>query len=548
MDKVKKISLILLLWLLTIFFISVVQIRPIPISTNTAIFFQIPVIYWLILMVSPFLLYIIAKDSENPLIPLSCVILYFFLFYSFGLYFLSHPTISDIGSSGQFQSILSSITHIDPKEIDSEIYVSTARYFRWPVFFIFSKIFTSILGIGPIQTLNLGFFSLMLVIPILLPLFYKKTNNVEKISIYFILPALYLVLSWYFINDQFVPQFLGLIYLFSLFGFYIKYMNRKNPLFLLLLIIFYALTVFTHAFIHIFFLVAIIFELYWSEYVEMRKTKFITYGLVIILFAILFPYLDVYYNMATSASGGESWRIFQDLFSQSSSSGVGLQFQFLYHLVPAIYDQFASSITKVMMGAVFSIVVIGFFLYIFKRRKLFNFKRRDLFDISILIGSGSWFLLGLAKLVLGQRALQVAALPLARYFKNPHKLFSHIPKVIVIIILIAPSLFVANDMINSSIQGERLIQDLEENIAGRFMDKHVTNESLILCAQNPYPTGYPSGFRKAKTLEMVDIILNSAKLQKSYMFSNIILPGGSYDSIVYDNKDIEIVILEKEID
>ena len=280
----------------------------------------------------------------------------------------------------------------------------------------------------------------------------------------------------------------------------------------------------------------------------MRKTKFITYGLVIILFAILFPYLDVYYNMATSASGGESWRIFQDLFSQSSSSGVGLQFQFLYHLVPAIYDQFASSITKVMMGAVFSIVVIGFFLYIFKRRKLFNFKRRDLFDISILIGSGSWFLLGLAKLVLGQRALQVAALPLARYFKNPHKLFSHIPKVIVIIILIAPSLFVANDMINSSIQGERLIQDLEENIAGRFMDKHVTNESLILCAQNPYPTGYPSGFRKAKTLEMVDIILNSAKLQKSYMFSNIILPGGSYDSIVYDNKDIEIVILEKEID
>lgn len=541
MDKVKKIALILLIWLLTIFFISVVQIRPISISINAAPFFQIPIFYWLIMLVSPFLLYLIAKDSKNPLVPLLCVILYYFIFYSVGLYFMSHPTISDIGSSGEYQSIISSVTHIDSTEFDSKIFISAARYFQWPIFFIFSKIFTSILGIGPILTLNLGFFSILLILPVLLSLYYKKTKNIENDTIYFILPALYLTLSWHFINDQFVPQFLALIYLFILFGCYLKYANEKNPLFLLLIVIFYALTVFTHSFIFIFFLVAIVFEMFWSEYVEMKRSKVISYGLIIIFFAMLFPYMGNFYSMATTAIGGESWRIVQNIFSQSTSSGTGIPVHILYNLVPRIYDLFASSITKILMALTLSSVAIGAFFYLLKKRVSF--------DINILIGSASWFVLGLSNLVLGQRALQVAALPLAKYFKQNHKLFSYISKGVVVAILISPSLFVANDMINSSIQGDRLIQDFKENIAGRFMDNHLTNKSIVLSAQNPYPTGYPSGFRKSGgsgyELEKVNIILNSVKLRKRFIYFNISLPGGPYDSIVYDSRDIEISYLKK---
>ena len=176
MDKVKKIALILLIWLLTIFFISVLQSQPISILQNTASLFQIPVIFWLVMLISPFLLYIIAKDSKNPLVPLACVILYYFLFFSFGLYFMSHPTISDIETSATFQAVLPSITHIGPQEIN------IIGYLKWPIFFIFSKIFTSILGIGPIQTINLGFYSLLLILPVLHSLFYKRTKNVENIS------------------------------------------------------------------------------------------------------------------------------------------------------------------------------------------------------------------------------------------------------------------------------------------------------------------------------------------------------------------------------
>jgi len=80
------------------------------------------------------------------------------------------------------------------------------------------------------------------------------------------------------------------------------------------------------------------------------------------------------------------------------------------------------------------------------------------------------------------------------------------------------------------------------------MDKHITNESTILTAQNPYPTGYPSGFREFtgtfEKWEMLDIILDSPKLQKNFMYLNVPLPRSQHDFVVYDNKDIEIILLQ----
>jgi len=196
-----------------------------------------------------------------------------------------------------------------------------------------------------------------------------------------------------------------------------------------------------------------------------------------------------------------------------------------------------------MLAALF-IVAIGFLFYFVKKRKLF--------DLNLLIASASWFVLGLTNLVLGQRALQVAMLPLARHFKYPNKLFSYLSKIVVVIILIAPSLYVANNMINSSIVGETYILDPEENLLGRFAENHTTNETVIFKALNPYPTSLhlsTSGRKKARKAferpyawEMIDIVLNSPKLQQKLMYFNITLPRDIYDSVVYDNKDIKMIV------
>jgi hypothetical protein len=543
MKKIKKIALILLIWIITIFFISVIQNNPISLSINEASFFQIPIIFWLVILISPFLLYIIAKDSRNPLVPQFCVILYFFFFYSYGLYFLFHPTITDISSNGLVHTILPTTSHIDPQEINSGQYLGIAQYFKWPVFFIFSKIFALVLNIGTVQTINLGFFSLLLISPFLLSLFYKNSiNKLDNTTLYFIIPALYLTLGWHFINDQFVPQFLALVFLFILFGSYVSYRKSKNPLFLILIIIYYILTVYTHAFIFIFFLITIIFEIYWSEYVESKRAKFISYGLIIIFFGILYPYISLYYSLITKGSGGESWRLFQRFFSERTSVGTGIQVQNLYNLVPKIFDQLITESTRVAIVLVIAIVAIGFILNLYKKK--------ELLDLSILISSASWFILGLANLVLGQRAIQIASLSLAKNFKSHHKSFSHISKIIIILIIfIAPLLFIANNMINSSISGEELIQDPEENIAGRFIDRYASNKSILLSAHNAFPTGYPSGLQKFRgsysEARNADLILNSPKLQKTYIYHDITFPRNLYDSILYDNADIEIIFLQK---
>jgi len=541
MNNVKKVALILLIWLFATFFISVVQTSPITISLTTASFFQIPVIFWLVILVSPFLLYIIAKNSKNPLVPLLCVTLYFFLFYSYGLYFMSHPTTTDVVNAVRFQDVLSSITHIGVKEINIE------NYFLFPIYFIYSKILTSILGIGPFQTLNLGFFSLLLTVPVYLSLFYKRNHNIEHTSIYFITPALYLTLSWYFINDQYVPQFLGLVYLFILFGLYVKYQKERNPLFILLMVIFYALAVFTHPFVHIFFLIMIILEIPLSKFFGKGKQRTFTPGIIISFFAILVPYIGVYFLMLGNPTS-ETWWLFQRIVSERGTIVHGVKTQPLFNLIPRIYDQVLSPITKYVLFAAIFILAIGFLFYFFKKRKLF--------DLNLFIASSSWFVLGLTNLVLGQRALQIAMLPLARHFKYHHKLFSHLSKIIVVIILIAPSLYIANNMVNSSISGDIYIMDSRENLLGRFVEKHVTNETVILKSLNPYPTSLylsESGkkeYRKAfggqygYEWKMIDIVLDTPKLQKKLMYLNITLPREFYDSVVYDNEDLEMIVYQ----
>jgi hypothetical protein len=268
----------------------------------------------------------------------------------------------------------------------------------------------------------------------------------------------------------------------------------------------------------------------------MKKIKFISYGLLIIFFAILYPYLSHFYEMAILNVGGESWTVFQSFLSQKNIFIPAYQLQSLL-----ILDQILASVTRAILVAVIVIVAIGLLLYIIKEK--------EMFDLSILIGSASWFALGLANLVLGQRALQVAALPLSRHFNHSNKIFSYLSKVIIVLILIAPSLFVANVIINHSLDGGRLIQDYEENIAGRFMDNNIINTSNTLNAQNPYPTGYPSGFRRygienflkpEDEQEKIDFILDSPKLQKLLRVNGVSIPEDTYTSVVYHNRDIRI--------
>jgi len=549
MYRIKKLVLISLINLLLILlFISIIQVRPISISTTSAPFFQLPMVFWIIMIVSPSLLYVVAKDSKNPIIPVACAVLYYFLFYSYGLYFMSHPTISDVGSSARFQEVLPSILHIK----------SQLKYFTWPVYFVFSKVFSSVLGIGPVTTINMGFFSLLLIIPLFISLFYKNAPSLKSNIKYFILPALYLSLSFNFINAQFVPQFLGLIYLLMLLGCYVR---RENKKYFIFLIIFLILCVLTHAFMFVFFLAGVAIEKLIISYKNKKykeggiktmlvsgKTLLISYFTIAIMAAIIilkFDVLSYYFHRIISTAGqwkGETWSIFYYIMGGRYNYWAGGEVYPLYNLVPRIYDQIFSIATKYLVAVSFLIVIIIFL------------KKRNALDAGITAGCISWFAAGLfIPAILGQRALQVVCIPLSKYFKFPAKRWSFLSHFLLIFILVSPSLLVANSMINISLEGDKFIQDYNENIAGRFMDQYINNSSNVLTAHNLYPTTYPGGFKRIGLTQMIksgikwekiNFILYSPKLKKSMYYYNISFSCPTTPDIqfvIYDNKENKIL-------
>jgi len=539
MDKIRKLALISLMnLLLVLLFISIAQVRPISISATSAPFFQLPIVFWIVMIMFPPLLYTVAKNNKNPMIPIVCAVFYYFLFYSYGLYFISHPTITDAGSSAKAQEIIFSISHIK----------NQLNYFTWPVYFVFSKVFTSILGTGPITTLNMGFFSLLLIIPFLTSLFYKKVPPMDDNIRYFILPALYLSLGFYFINEQFVPQFLGLLYLLMLFGCYLR---KKNKIYFIFTILFFILCVLTHAFMFVFFLLGIAVEKlielikYRKEWRKIIFTPWKTLIIICFIMSIIvilrFDMICLYFHRIINTPNqwkGQTWSILYHIISKDYLGGSRVHP--LYYIVPKIYDQIFSIATKGVILISFLIVGLGFL------------KKRDIFDVGIIAGCVSWFAVGLIfPVILGQRSLQVACIPLSKYFKFPVKQWSLLlSRILLIFILLSPSLFIANDMINLSVEGNRFIQDYNENIAGRFMDQYIDNNSNVLTARNLYPTTYPNGFNRYTPTDLfksrikwgeINFVLESPKLQKRVIYLNVSFPTYPPKSIIYSN-DIKVVL------
>ncbi len=131
----------------------------------------------------------------------------------------------------------------------------------------------------------------------------------------------------------------------------------------------------------------------------------------------------------------------------------------------------------------------------------------------------------------------------------------YLSKILLVIILIAPSLFLANTIIDSSITGDRLVQDLEENNAGSFINYNNPNTSRILSTLNIYPISHNLNFTRNLDLtrfgtkyvgkdykeERVDLILYSPKLQKQFIYYNLPFPTDNYDSIIYKSRNIKII-------
>jgi len=307
--KPKYLTAIIIL--ITFILICLIRLEyPLQVSTETSILSMIPLHFWILLIIIPSLIVITFMLTDSKSLCVMLGVIYFFVLFSFYLFFEIPPAGTDMSERGNVFFILKESTTIS---------VDRISYFQWPIHFSFYMVLQKFLGVG-LAMLTLGLFSFILIIPIAYSLFPNK-SSINKV--YFLFPVGYILLSFYFINLQWVPQFTGLIFLIFTIGCYLKYREHNSKEFYWLTILFYTICVFTHPFIFVFFPVAIFLDRYiipkkifFNAYQDAKKMSL---SLLVAIYSIGFLFRFIRMERVTRklvfAEGeGRSWRTVYRLF------------------------------------------------------------------------------------------------------------------------------------------------------------------------------------------------------------------------------------------
>jgi len=537
-QKVKYLSLTVLL--LTLILLILIRINyPLNVSTTESVFNMIPIYFWILLLVIPGLITATFLLTDSKILCVFLAGIYFFVLYSFYLFFVIPPAGTDTVTDGQtFLTLLHS----------TSLSVEQISYFQWPIHFILNSVLIKIVS-ADFSIITLALFSFILMIPLFFYLFLNKKSDKK---VFFILPVSYIILSFIFINSNWVPQFTGLIFLFLTIGCYVNYKDTESKIFYAMVLLFFTLCVFTHPFIFVFFPVAIILDSYiLPKKIVKSKNKLDSVYFLILLLVIYFTgYVYRFTKMGSVTQKlffgstefrGEAWNIIAYLFGSKQDVG-----RIDYNIFP-LYDQVSRNIYLISRYSVFILLIVFVILLIYVVIK--NLKKLKSFDISLgVVGSG-FFLIGLINpVVLGQRAFQIVFLTapqhLSHLFESKKKML--VP-LLVLSIMLAPFLFTTNQLINQGLSGEKHIQDVFTINSGRFVMNFVEDEYNVLAAElSFYPTGMNNTYNSRSLIKdqikFIDIsfIIDSPKQINRMKYYGLEIDYTQLSKL-YDNGDSKII-------
>lgn len=516
MDKrITKYAFLVCILLITIMINIIIFYRPISISSDQSLIEKIPAIFWTLLIIISSLLFFVSIKTSSRYVAIFCGVMFFFAFYSYSLFFRVVSVQTDIGSISTYMAVAEEYNYLDTDLIS---------YFEYPIFFAYQFMIKDLLGLSVISGINIGFFSLLLVIPITFALIIHWRQK-ENSFLYFLAPVSYLLLTYFFLNDQFVPQFMGLIFLIILSGLYIQFQNTNNQIYLGLTYFIYIILVFTHPFMFIFFIIAIflvklrliiginqmmrekvkefsrhdsIFVFLISEINIIRSTimKLLTetrriiisifkleeISLTILILFYLYSYYFHFKLMSTELSRlftsfgerGGSWTIISFIVGDEQSVGlIGYSTYPLFDLV----DKQTYLLSRYSILLIILLLVISIFISFIKTSK------KDIlsFDILNSAGSISYFIIGfLFPHLLGQRTFQATFITITKYYRGLFQKVNLLGVIISTILIISPVFYIINTNINESISGYKFIEDDATLRSNKIIDLHVPDNTIVL--------------------------------------------------------------------
>lgn len=524
MQKKTKYSILVIIIMVLILADIILAKYPLKIDSNTSMVHSIPFLFWIVNGLFSLMIFIMAYKTRSKVLVMILSALYFLVFYSQNLFFIIIPEQSDIGASGLF------LSHIEENIfIDKSVYT----YFNCPVFFTHTKLLTGSLGITEFQTINIGFFIFLLAIPLVFPLTMVSDSRKNRLN-FLLYPAAYIILSFFFINSQYIPQFISLIYLILTIGTYVRLQETNSVKYYYLTIFFFILCVYSHPFMFVFFILSLILHKsaifirkrsfskvfgkikdydnifdyllnlflrfkeyrsvlknifqYWRNYFGSLIGKRAKKGIsVLLLIAIyIYGYQNGFYqfeflrDIINPPEGrGETWFLVSYLFGSKKTTGLVTYDTYpFFDLIPREIYLIVRNLNILILFSIAILIIVSLFLV--------SKKRINIYDIFLMIGSSFTIFLGfIFPGILGQRAIQVIFVNVPQYMGSVYKNRKLI-SIIAIIITLAPLMFSLNFAIDSTLGGFTFLEDESTLSTGKFVYENAPGNSTVFTTDRAY--------------------------------------------------------------
>jgi hypothetical protein len=422
---------------------------------NKITFTQFYPILWPGIVFSLLGLFVVSYKSKNKIIGAFCCSL-FPLVLNIPAFFFSYIATSDSGNAKAYFQIFH-ITGIDPK---------ATPYFGFPSYFSLNEIIHQTINIDVKGIALLSFTLYGVLLGLFLYLFFynlKKERYIEIIP--FLLVILYFIGMYSFINYQWVPQTLALVYFFILI--FISTYMLSNPVKIewkIFFILFFIVLVFTHP------ILPVLFLSFFSMLTIKKRYLFQIFLVITALYVIVtIYYTSTYFHLyiitlEQSISG----------FNREYVNVVGTSLRGTSDLI----DQIISFSNRITVPIVWIIASIGTVI-------LFLKKKINFLLIGLGFSGGFYLAFGLFYSILGLRALQILLIPLTIGFMY---FFSKWKKLTVVIIVIILILSVFGPM--RTAYNHYSFQTDEEAFASDFLANNIKNASNPKVAIGQVNFGY----------------------------------------------------------
>lgn len=476
------------------------SVYPLSLSAGTGYLLQIPPVFWVFVVVSLASLFFVATLARSSLVTLGSIVgvalvlnFHYFLIYA----------VNGRDMRGEVSRLFFTLGR-------SHLGIDLYSYFQWPAHFILTQQIDRIVSLSLTETIWAGYLTYYVLFAVGVGVFAYSFTDGDTFS-WVAAAVFYLVFTRQWLNNQFVPQFLGVVLLLFLFAIH----DVEDTRLRVLRAVLYLVLVLAHPFFFVFYVMYVValpfvraavdtveqvgtpdrplyyqslevvryaprtvlalganlrrrVDISWVNYVVFLVVGYLSFLLV--RFSLFKERLFVLLAgpMSESSSGKIPARVMELLFGSSrGGSGSAVDVVLLNELTSPFVRQITLYGT---IGVLLGLLLLATISLLSKPAS-----RVSPGSIAVALSGAAYYVVGFVLPIIGDRAFQVLLLPLGTFLDGDHE-GSRYLKLVVLLLLVASPVVAANFLANYSLAGGGNAHDYHADEAGRFMVEYTPLE------------------------------------------------------------------------